>query len=264
VVDAAEATTTSGGFKLTIDGRYSILGRQVPMKGSGEIDPAARRGHLRFDQIGPLGSANGGGVEQIFAGDVIYMKTPAVAQQFGVDKEWLRVDLQSAGRALGIDPTQLGQVGSNDPRQMLDQIRSVSGEVEKVGTEKVRGVETTRYRADVDLRRYPDRLPKAQQEQARVAVEKIVDMTGSDTYPMTLWIDDDELVRRVRTDYRFRRSEGERESSVTLTMEFFDFGTQVKVQPPPAKDVQDLTDLARRATDAPGAAQPGGAPGSTP
>ena len=246
VAKAAEATTSAGGFKLTVDGRFHILGRDVPMKGSGTVDPAARRGHLTFDSVGPLGPGAGGGkIEQVFEGDVIYMRTPAVAKQFGLKKEWLRVDLQSAGRALGVDPTQFGQLGSNDPRQMLDQIRSVSGEVEKLGTEKVRGVDTTRYKAEVDLRKYPDRLPEGQREQARVAVERIVDMTGSPTYPMTLWIDDDELVRRVRTEYEFEARGQEQKSSFSLTMEFFDFGTAVDVKPPPAKDVQDLADLAR-------------------
>lgn len=260
VAKAAEATTSAGGFKLTVDGRFDVpgLGRQAPMKGSGAIDPASRRGRLTFDSAGPLAAAGGAGpggrVEQVFEGDVIYMRTPAVAKRFGAKKEWLRVDLKGTGRALGIDPTRFGQLGSNDPRQMLDQIRSVSGEVEKLEGEKVRGVDTTRYRAEVDLRKYPDRLPEAQREQARVAVERIVDMTGSPTYPITLWIDDDELVRRVRTEYRFDAPGQDDEASYTMTMEFFDFGAPVDVRPPPAEDVEDLLDLARRAPRAQGGA----------
>jgi hypothetical protein len=116
--------------------------------------------------------------------------------------------------------------------------------VEKLGNEKVRGVGTTKYRAEVDIRRYPDRLPPAQREQARVAVEKLVQQTGSDTYPMTLWIGDDKLVRRVRIEYDFEIPNQEEKADFSMTMEFFDFGAPVDVTPPPAKDVQDLAELA--------------------
>jgi hypothetical protein len=152
--------------------------------------------------------------------------------------------VKQAGQALGIDPAQLGQLGSNDPRQMIDQIRAVSGDVEKLGSEKVRGVDTTKYRANVDIRRYPDRLPPEQREQARVAVEKLVEQTGNDTYPMTLWIGDDELVRRVQIEYDFEVPGQEKKAEFSMTMEFFDFGAPVDVSPPPAKDVQDLGELA--------------------
>jgi hypothetical protein len=258
VAKAAEATNHAGGFKLTIDGRYDIPGNSqaLPMKGTGALDPQRRRGRLVFDQAGALGG--GGKIEQIFEGDVIYMRTPAAAQQFGAKKPWLRVNVKEAGQALGIDPGRVGQLGGNDPRQMLDQIRAVSGDVEKIGTEKVRGVQTTEYRAEVDIRRYPDRLPAAQREQARVAVEKLVEQTGSDTYPMTLWIGDDELVRRVRIEYDFDIPGQDDKGSFSMTMEFFDFGAPIDVAPPPAKDVQDLADLANAAAAA-GQAPPQGA-----
>ena len=262
VAQAAEATSTAGGFKLTIDGSFEVpaLGRKVPLKGSGAVDPKTRRGRLAFDSAGPMAAAGGadGRIEQIFEGDVIYMKMPALAQRLGGKKKWLRVDIKAAGRALGVDPTQLGQLGSNDPRQMLDQIRAVSGEVEELGSEKVRGVDTTHYRASVDMRKYPDRLPPAQREQARVTIEKLIDQTGSSTYPMELWIDDEELVRRVRIAYDFEVPGQDDKADFAMTMEFFDFGTPIDVTPPPAKDVQDLTDLARSLQGA----QPGGAQGA--
>jgi hypothetical protein len=252
VANAAEATNRAGGFKLEVDGSFEVpqLGRKLPLKGSGAIDPATRRGKLVFDSAGPLatGAAGADGkIEQVFEGDVIYMRMPAIAQRIGGKKAWLKVDVKQAGQALGVDPTRFGQLGSNDPRQMLDQIRSVSGDVEKKGTESVRGVETTHYRAEVDLRRYPDRLPQAQREQARVAVEKLVDQTGSSTYPMELWIDDKDLVRRVRVSYEFDMPGSDDEASFVMTMEFFDFGTPIDVEPPPAKDVQDLAELAAAA-----------------
>lgn len=269
VANAAEATNSAGGFKLTIDGRYLVpgAGETLPLKGSGALDPETGRGRLVFDSPGALGT---GKIEQIFERQVIYVRTPAAAKQLGVKKPWLRLDAREAGQALGIDPGRLGQLGGNDPRQMIDQIRSVSGDVKKLGSETVRGVSTTKYRADVDIRRYPDRLPPAQREQARVAVEKLVEQTGSDTYPMTLWIGEDDLVRRVKIEYEFDIAPGQDErGSFSMTMEFFDFGVPVDVAPPPAKDVADLAELARQAGGGrgqapPQGAAPGGAPGAPP
>jgi hypothetical protein len=261
VANAAEATNDSGGFKLTVDGRYDLPGNShaLPMRGTGELDPLHSRGHLVFSQTGALG---GGGMEQIFQGDVIYMKTPPAAQQFGAKKPWLRVDVRQAGQALGIDPSKIGQVGGNDPRRMLDQIRSVSGDVEKLGTEKVRGVETTKYRGNVDIRRTADRLPPAQREQARVEIEKLVEQVGASTYPMTVWIGKDKLVRRIRIEYGFDIPGQKKQARFTMTMELFDFGAPIDAKPPPAKDVQDLAQLARQF--AAGGGQAGGAQGATP
>ena len=245
VAKAAEATSTSGGFKFELNGSIEVgQGNAMPIKASGAIDPAKRRGRLVFDSAGPLAGAAGNDqkIEQIFEGEVIYMKMPAIAQRLGAKKGWLKVDVGEAGRALGVDPGQFGQIGGNDPRRMLDQIRSVSGDIEEVGSEKVRGTDTTHYRAEVDLRKYPDRLPEKDREQARVAVERLIDQTGSATYPMELWIDDKDLVRRVRVSYDF---EGQQAASFRMDMEFFEFGTPIEVAPPPAKDVQDLADLAR-------------------
>ena len=247
VAKAAEATNNAGGFKLSINGSFDVPNvRKLPLKGSGELDPKTRRGHLVFTEAGPLGATGGqGGIEQVFEGDVIYMKMPQIAQQLGGKKQWIKVDVKQAGRALGVDPAQFGQLGGNDPRKILDQVRALSGDVEKLGTEKVRGTDTTHYKADVDLRKYPDRLPEKDREQARVAVEQLIDQTGSSTYPMDLWIDDDDLLRRVQITYDFKVPGSADDAKFSMTMEFFDFGAPIEVKPPPASDVMDLAELAR-------------------
>ena len=246
VAKAAEATNDAGGFKLSIDGSFNVPNvRNLPLKGSGELDPKTRRGHLLFTEAGPLALGGGKGIEQVFEGDVIYMKMPQLAEQLGGKKQWIKVDVKEAGRALGVDPAQFGQLGGNDPRKVLDQVRAVSGEVEEVGSEKVRGTDATHYTADVDLRKYPDRLPEKDREQARVAVERLIDQTGSSTYPMDLWIDDDDLLRRVKIAYDFQVPGSGDKAKFAMTMEFFDFGAPIEVKPPPADQVMDLADLAR-------------------
>jgi hypothetical protein len=244
VARAATATNNSDGFKVAIDGKIDVpqLGKELPLKGSGVIDPKRRRGRLVIDASaftpGAPGSAK---VEQVFDGLVIYMKMPLLAQQLG-GREWIKLDLGKAGQQLGLSLSQSRQVGS-DPRQLLDQLKGVSGEVEKVGTDTVRGTKTTHYKAEIDLRKYVDRLPEQQREAARKAVDTLVEANGGATYPIDVWIGDDQLVRRTRIAYSLKVPGQEEKSSFEVTIDFYDFGTPVDAKPPPADQVQDLSEL---------------------
>jgi hypothetical protein len=102
-----------------------------------------------------------------------------------------------------------------DPRELLAILRRGAISTENLGPEKVRGVETTRYRFVADLR---DTSLGA--DDARTTLE--------------LWIDDDDLIRRLRGV----------EPEGTYEMDFFAFGEPVEVEPPPAAEVRDLDDLA--------------------
>ena len=79
---------------------------------------------------------------------VLYTRMGLLSQQLPKGKKWLKLDIEKLGKGLGIDVSQLSQY--NDPTKMLDYLRS-SGDVDEVGKEDVRGVETTHYRAKVDL-----------------------------------------------------------------------------------------------------------------
>jgi hypothetical protein len=96
------------------------------------------------------------------------------------------------------------------PKQILELLRAASLETERVGEEDVRGEPTVRYALTVDCER-----------------AELFDCKG-ETAVVGVWIDDDELVRRIRLDHRF-----------TANLEFFDFGVAVEVEAPPADQVID-------------------------
>jgi hypothetical protein len=262
VAKAAEATNGAGGFKVTVEGGITAGSRKVPLKAHGELDEKGQRGHLIFDSAGIPGAGGAGGpqIEQIIDGRVIYMKMPALTRQLGGDKAWIRLDYDALGKELGIDASSLGQ-GNNDPRKMLAQLKAVSGEVEKVGSEKVRGIDTTHYKAKIDVRKTPDTLPPDQREAARSSVERLIDITGNSTYPVEIWIDGKDLVRRMRLEYAFDVPSQKDKANFEMTMELFDFGTQVNVQPPPSGQVADFRELAKKLAELQ-AAQGGQAPGA--
>jgi hypothetical protein len=98
------------------------------------------------------------------------------------------------------------------PRSLLRMLRGASEEMRRLGEEDVRGVETVRYRLDVNC----DRV-------------NVFDCDGATT-PVEVWIGDDGLVRRIWIE----------EESNAGAIEFYDFGADVAVDPPPAGDVEDL------------------------
>ena len=57
-------------------------------------------------------------------------------------KKWLKLDPQAFGGG--------GEIGQSDPSGSLDALRGAKGDVKRVGTEKVRGTSTTRYRVSID------------------------------------------------------------------------------------------------------------------
>jgi len=95
------------------------------------------------------------------------------------------------------------------PEKLLAMLRAASRETERIGEEDVRGESTVRYRLMVNC------------EEAQLAG------CPSDTAPVEVWIDDDGLVRRISVE----------DGGSTATIEFFDFGVEVDVEPPPADQV---------------------------
>ena len=254
VSDAVTATSGSTGFRMSLSGSVGVLGSRFPLSGSGVIDPRSRRGAISVDMSsvaalagGQLGTLPKGPirVDEIFLGPVAYMRAPFYSRFLPKGKSWLKLDLRSFGRALGVDLNQLSQFGGGDPRQALDQLRAVSGDVKKLGSEPVRGVQTTHYRATIDLRRYAKLVPPAQRAQAQAGLKRLTQLSGSSGFPEEIWIDNHKLVRRIRIAYSFkpRSVPGGQKVSFNQTLELYDFGAPADVAPPPANETVDITQL---------------------
>lgn len=257
LVSQAVTTTSNGGtFKIAITGSFRIpqLGRPIPLNGTGVVDPKTRSGRVSVDMSalssmfgGSLGQSTSGPlrVDEVFANHVIYMKAPFYSRFLPKGKTWLRLDLAQFGKKLGIDLSQLSQFSGGDPRQTLDQLRAVSGDVKKVGTATVRGVPTTHYQAKVDLRRYPNLVPAAQRAAAQQGVKRLIDLTGTSSFPEDIWIDAQKRVRRIALAYSFRPKGQSSKQKLTFneTVDIYDFGATDKVTIPPASQTLDFTQL---------------------
>jgi hypothetical protein len=247
IAQAAKKTTAKGGTRVAINQTITLPGQSpITMSGSGIIDPKTMRGRLQFDLSKLPGLPNDIGSnprqELIFERFTMYIRSPVFAASLPRGKRWLKIDLAKAGKAAGIDLGALAQQGQ-DPTQAVSYLKAASGDVKRVGEEDVRGVPTTHYRATIDFRRYPDTVPAKDRAAVRATIEQVIKLSGSNTAPMEVWIGKDDVVRRVKQTIRTLVAPGTR-GTINQQVELFDFGTPVDVTLPPAREIQDSTDLA--------------------
>jgi hypothetical protein len=154
-------------------------------------------------------------------------------------KPWVELNMARAIGAGGLSsmPT------ATDPSQFVDYLRAVSSSTTKIGTGTVRGVQTTRYRAIVDLDRYPSLVAPAQRQAVAANLKNLEAALGGHTMPLDVWIDGDHFVRRVGIHF------GECVSGVRLqlrmTVDLFDYGAQPRATIPSPSQTYDLTPLLR-------------------
>jgi hypothetical protein len=141
-------------------------------------------------------------------------------------------------KCLKLDPQLFGgggEIGQSDPKSSLDALRSVEGEVKRVGSEKVHGTRTTRYRVTID----PEQAVESAREERRDAVRSSVTALGSDTIPADVWVDGKGRLRKMRL--RITASGSTTKGSVAF--EYFDLGAGVSVKEPPASEAVDFLDV---------------------
>jgi hypothetical protein len=107
----------------------------------------------------------------------------------------------------------------------------------------VRGTETTHYHVVVDLLKIADAVPAAKQAAVRRTFRREVELIGTHTMPIDVWIDSQGLVRRERFDMSMRPPSASAPVGLQMSIDFFDFGAPVHVVPPPARQVADFADL---------------------
>jgi len=220
--------------------RPSAPGRQgTPIKVTGEADFQTHRGHMLIDlsQLGLPGPP----IDAVFDNTTIYEKLPrTLVPTLPAGKSWVKIDLAAAGRAIGVDVNALSQSQAGDPSQTLAYLRGASDNVTRVGTEDVRGTQTTHYRAVLDLNKAADQSPGASQ-----AIKSAINLLGSSKQPADVWVDADGRLRRMRYTVDLSKSKVAASTpgvpgSLTFTLDLFDFGVPVQAAVPAPAEVVDL------------------------
>jgi hypothetical protein len=128
---------------------------------------------------------------------------------------------------------------SVDMSSALHWFGAVTDDARVEGKEKVRGASTTRYRAVIDLRKVAEEIPAGQ----RLAYAAVVRAFDEPRIPFTIWIDDRTgLIRRMDNRIEFSNVKGpppEGEKAIVATAEWYGFGVEAEVRPPPPDLTRD-------------------------
>jgi hypothetical protein len=251
VAQAAEKTTAQETSRFELDMRMTVPGdsREVELRADGVLDYRNQRGRMTVD-VSSMADEPGLPLKMtmLFAYPAVYVQLPEELRnqaRSGADKPWLKVDVTKAEE---LDLEQLSQY--QNPADQLEILRAVSDSFDETGTEDVRGVRTTRFRAVVDLNEAIDedlaKVPAEDRETAKRELERMADELGMEELPMDVWLDDAGVLRRMQLELEVPLPDGG-PMHTKLTMDLFGFGTKVKVTPPPASQVEDVTELASEA-----------------
>ncbi|MGZ8766601.1 MAG: hypothetical protein ACXW2C_13015 [Acidimicrobiia bacterium] len=231
----ATAAEQTARFTTSVDSTDGDDRVQVAVEGA--VDLQNQNLSLRMDIAGSLGleGPERESVEVRIVDGVFYMDLGDLgdtAAELADGKRWLKLDVSGVAGMLG--DSAISSESSN-PVDGLEALRGVSSDVREIGTESVRGVETTHYRATLDLAKAIADTPA----DARDGARDLLDRAGARTIPVDVWLDAQGRVRKY-TMQLDGASFGEAGSSVAVTYEFYDFGAPVDVNAPPADQVADL------------------------
>jgi hypothetical protein len=246
LAQAAERTAEYPGGRMELTGSLEIPGSGALMTMTGEGEYNGKTGLSRITAGADLppesAAAVPGGrieMEQVAVARpgtlVVYQRSPTLGALPG-GAEWMKLDLSEQAAA---------GAQSFDPREQLAMLRSTE-DFERLGTESVRGVATTHYRATVDQGDELERLRDEGEDEAADLLETIIAANdGADTMPIEAWVARDQTIRRMRIEMPFSLGATPAGSTLLMTMELFDFGIEPHIELPSDSDAFDATEMAR-------------------
>ena len=260
---ATSAQAPSGRFELALRSAFPGLEEGFDLSAAGAFDTKADRAEISLDLSSlasvlgaffggaggtsdkipfDFGNAAGWKVDSVLDGDVVYLRFPAIADSLPEGKTWVRVDASHAGKtSFGLSDLQA--YTGDDPRSLLDALEAVSGDIETVGTEELRGVSTTHYRASIDPSKLDDVVPPAKRDKLSGSLSELLEDSGLEEVPLDVWLDEDGLVRKFEVAVSAEPHGASDPVESSASLELYDYGSDVDIAVPPAEAVADESAL---------------------
>jgi hypothetical protein len=277
VLAAAVESTDDGSARMTMT---VSMGTMLSYSAEGLLDFESGDSSMSMD-MGSLAAMAPGEldaddliIEMRMVDDQVFMRMPGfMGEVFGAgDDQWIGLDAAAMAGASGLSDAALEQLRQQgDPSAYLTFLRGASDDIEAVGTDDVRGTDTTHYSGTLDMGRALDELPDEVQDlldeqlgpDGDSAVTQMFAQLGLDEIPFDVWIDDEHRLRKMAIEIDLAEmldelGAGDEEmppgfsGAVTMVFEMYDYGVEVDIDAPPADEVHmvDLDDLARASNDA--------------
>jgi hypothetical protein len=233
-------------FSLAATIEAEGLEEPVDLTANGITDLRADRSRMRLDfseilELGGAGEKQDWRGEAIYVGETIYIRMPGLTKALPEPVRWLEVDAKTLAEQGG------AQFNAPDPAEFVAFVDAVAEDAQVVGSEEVRNTDTTHYRGTVDLAK----LPKVARPRDRAELESYarrLRAAGLESFPLDVWVGDDGVIRRLRTEYEGITTGGP-EISLVTSVEFYDFGVETAIEPPPRDEVTPFGDLIGRGAE---------------
>ncbi|WP_221353073.1 hypothetical protein [Streptomyces beigongshangae] len=225
-----ESTTTMGTMmSMEADG---VLGWSDGLTGKLTI---TYTGGTMADQMRQLGTTS---MEARYLPDAYYARMgDKFAEQSG-GKHWIKYAYDDlADLAGGSGAYMKDQMQNTTPNQSV-KLLLASGDVEKVGREKVRGEDTTHYSGTVEVADLAGRDTNLSADQL-AGLKRQLEQAGVTTETIDIWVNDENLL--VKKSEKGELATG----SMSSTAYYSDYGVKVSAEEPAAGDTADFKDLVR-------------------
>ncbi|MFD9862625.1 LolA-like protein [Streptomyces alboflavus] len=230
VKKAAAKSEDLTSFTFRMDGKVPGDGR-VKAEAAMSTKPLAMRMEMSATDKGVPQKA-----EIRLVGGGLYLGGGKEAAKEMDGKSWIKFPAKGLGK--GTDKpggTSLSAQADNNP---ADQSTLLTGsdDLKKVGTEKVEGVETTRYTGTVTMDRLRELMKDedaATKKRREKSFKQYEDM-GVEKLTMDMWIDGEDHTKQFRA-----RGKGDK-GPLDMTITFVDYNKKVTITAPPASQVMDI------------------------
>ncbi len=244
---SARTTASAGSARMAMSMQLGGSGTDAfAVTADGISDFSNGDAQLTMHFGGAIAAFMKGDIEMRSVDRVLYLKLPSgVLSSLGDGKDWISIDASKMPG--GASPTSDFGLGQTDPKQFLAYLETVSDDVKAVGSEEIRGVDTTHYHATLDLGKAADRANVP--PELRDSLRKLAESMGkSAPIPADVYVDSEGRARRITLSIDFgafgRMLGGSgaagSDAVMTMSIDLYDFGVPVSVQAPPASDVSSM------------------------
>jgi hypothetical protein len=259
-VAQTSSAADSASFSLAAEVKVPGIGKKLEVSADGGFDTPTKRSKMSVDLsslaelmksfgsglggtvTGDLGSPEDWKLEVIQDGDTAYVHFPPLAKQLPDGKTWVKGDAKTLSAAGSGDMQQFGSLAGTDPRDVFGMLRAVSGSIEAVGTDELRGVETSHYKATIDVSKL-EKLVPAEQRQTLGGIDEAAAQAGLTGIPVEIWIDGDQQVRKLTFSIDAKQPGTSQSVKASFEVELYDYGKPLDITLPPADQVVDAATL---------------------
>jgi len=172
-------------------------------------------------------------VETAEGAPVLYSTFAFVGHQLPAGKTWMKLDV---GASIALIPSEtlvaIGDLVTN-PAEIVALLHAASA-LRAIGPETIDGTPTTHYSVGVTLD-----TAKQESNAAQVFAQDLVTQGAKNSGQVDVWVGEDGLIRRIELPYDSATNGVE--TLNTIVLDLSDWGTPVRVVPPPAVFVYDAT-----------------------